>query len=69
MAENQKDVKGKRIKEYREIYENPYKAAERGYVDEIILPSDTRKSINRALDLLENKTVIRKWRKYSNINL
>ena len=62
-------VKATRIKEYHDLYENPYCAAERGCVDEIITPSDTRKAINRALDALENKTVARPWRKYSNINL
>ncbi|MBM4446218.1 MAG: acyl-CoA carboxylase subunit beta [Chloroflexi bacterium] len=68
-AENPKEVKGKRIQEYRELYENPYMGAERGYIDDIIMPSDTRKMINRALDTLGNKTVARPWRKYSNINL
>ena len=68
-SENPAEVRAKRIQEYRELFENPYCAAERGYVDDIIMPSDTRKAINRALDVLENKTVARPWRKYSNINL
>jgi acetyl-CoA carboxylase carboxyltransferase component len=68
-AENPKEVKNKRVKEYQELYENPYMAAERGYVDDVIMPSDTRKIINKALDALQNKTVARPWRKYSNINL
>ena len=68
-AENPKEVRTKRIQEYRELYENPYMAAERGYIDDIIMPSDTRKMINRALDALANKSVTRPWRKYSNINL
>jgi len=68
-AENPEEVRAKRIKEYSELYENPYRGAERGYIDDIIMPSDTRKVINRALDILENKTVARPWRKYSNINL
>jgi acetyl-CoA carboxylase carboxyltransferase component len=68
-AENPKEVKAKRVKEYQELYENPYMAAERGYVDDVIMPSDTRKIINKALDTLQNKTVARPWRKYSNINL
>jgi acetyl-CoA carboxylase carboxyltransferase component len=68
-AENAQEVRARRIKEYRELYENPYQGAERGYIDDIIMPSDTRKMINRALDILENKTVARPWRKYSNINL
>lgn len=68
-AENPEEVKAKRIKEYRDLFENPYCAAERGYIDDIIMPSETRKNICAALDLLENKTVARPWRKYSNINL
>ena len=68
-AENKQETRAKRIEEYRELYENPYSAAERGYIDDIIMPSDTRKMINRALDMLENKYVPRPQRKYSNINL
>jgi acetyl-CoA carboxylase carboxyltransferase component len=68
-AKNPEEVRSKRIREFRELYENPYRAAERGYVDDVIMPRDTRKVINRALDFLENKTVVRPWRKYSNITL
>ena len=68
-AENPDEIKAKRIEEYRKIYENPYRGAERGYIHDIILPKDTRKVINRALDILENKNVSRGWRKYSKINL
>ena len=68
-AENPKEVRAKRVQEYKELYENPYLGAERGYIDDIIMPSDTRKMINRALDALQNKIVARPWRKYSNINL
>ena len=74
-AANPEETKANRIREYSELYENPYQAAERGYVDDIILPSDTRKIINSALDILEDKNKdnkafnARPWRKYSNINL
>ena len=72
-AENPEEVRAKRIKEYDEFYENPYRGAERGYIDDIIMPSDTRKFINRALDILEHKweeaPKVRPWRKFSNINL
>ena len=69
------ETKAKRVQEYSELYENPYRGAERGYIDEIIMPSDTRKVINRALDILQDKNKDNKafnarlWRKYSNINL
>ena len=72
-AEKPEEVRAKRIEEYSELYENPYCGAERGYIDDIIMPSDTRKFINRALDALDNKWEraykSRPWRKYSNINL
>ncbi|MGB5924497.1 MAG: carboxyl transferase domain-containing protein [Dehalococcoidia bacterium] len=68
-ADKPDEVQAQRIKEFSEIYENPYRAAERGYVDDVIDPSDTRKAINSALDILEGKCVARPRRKYSNINL
>ena len=69
------EVRAQRIREFSEMYENPYRAAERGYVDDVIDPADTRKVINGALDILEDKNkenkafLARPWRKYSNINL
>jgi acetyl-CoA carboxylase carboxyltransferase component len=66
---NPEEMKAKRIGEYRKLFENPYCGAERGFIDDVIMPSDTRKIINKALDLLETKTVVRPPRKYSNINL
>jgi len=72
---NPEETAAKRIKEYSDIYENPYCGAERGYIDDVIMPSDTRKVINKALDVLEDKNNdnkafnARPWRKYSNINL
>ena len=68
-ADNPAEVRTAKIEEYRKLYENPYVAAARGYIDDIILPQDTRVYINRGLDLLEKKQVARPWRKYSNINL
>ena len=72
-AENPEEVRAKRIKEYSELYENPYHGAARGYIDDIIMPSDTRKVINRALDILEDKwkraPFAKPWKKYANINL
>jgi len=74
-SENPKETEAKRIKEYSDIYENPYCGAERGYIDDVIMPSDTRIVINKALDILEDKNKdnkafnARPWRKYSNINL
>jgi acetyl-CoA carboxylase carboxyltransferase component len=69
------EVRAQRIREFSEMYENPYRAAERGYVDDVIDPADTRAAINSALDILRDKNkdnkafLARPWRKYSNINL
>ncbi|HSR11254.1 MAG TPA: carboxyl transferase domain-containing protein [Thermodesulfobacteriota bacterium] len=63
------EVRSARIQEYSDLYENPYRGAERNYLDDVIMPQDTRKTINRCLDVLENKSEARPWRKYSNINL
>jgi acetyl-CoA carboxylase carboxyltransferase component len=68
-APNPEEVRAERIKLYSEMYENPYRGAERNYIDDVIMPRDTRKTINRCLDILENKSESRPWRKYSNINL
>lgn len=68
-AADPKEVRNRRIEEYRKEFENPYRAGERGYIDDVILPRETRKYITRAMEVLENKSVTRPWRKYSNINL
>jgi acetyl-CoA carboxylase carboxyltransferase component len=68
-APNPEEVRAARIKMYSDLYENPYKGAERNYIDDVIMPRDTRQCINRSLDVLENKSEARPWRKYSNINL
>ena len=74
-SDNPDGIRAQRIQEYSELYETPYQGAERGFIDDIIMPSDTRKMINRALDALENKNKdnravnARPWKKYANINL
>ena len=44
-----------KIDEYREAFANPYRAAERGYVDRVILPEETRKALYTALEGIESK--------------
>ena len=68
-ADDPGKVAAERIREYRGEFENPYEGAKRGYIDDVIMPRDTRKFINRSLDMLEHKTVVRPYKKYSNINL
>ena len=55
--------------EYAELFANPYSAAERGFIDEVILPKNTRRKLIKAFSMLENKTVNRPKRKHGNIPL
>ncbi len=55
--------------EYAELFAHPYRAASRGYVDEVIDPADTRIKLIRAFDMLRNKTVARPKRKHGNLPL
>jgi acetyl-CoA carboxylase carboxyltransferase component len=48
-------ARAEKIEEYRERFANPYVAAERGFVDMVIEPSETRARILDALEILENK--------------
>jgi propionyl-CoA carboxylase beta subunit len=59
----------KRIDQYQERFANPFVAAERGYIDEVILPHGTRPRICRALQMLRNKHVENPWKKHDNIPL
>ena len=58
-----------RIKEYQDRFANPFTAAERGYIDEVILPRNTRRRLCRALNMLRHKTVENPWKKHDNIPL
>ena len=55
--------------EYREKFANPYIAGKRGYIDDVITPSDTRKRVSRSLSMLSNKDIENPWRKHGNIPL
>ena len=55
--------------EYAEKFANPYSATERGFVDEVILPKDTRRKLIKAFAMLEDKQVNRPKRKHGNIPL
>ncbi|MEQ1694661.1 MAG: acyl-CoA carboxylase subunit beta [Hyphomicrobiaceae bacterium] len=58
-----------RVEDYKKRFANPFVAAERGYIDEVILPHGTRKRICRALNMLRNKHVENPWKKHDNIPL
>jgi propionyl-CoA carboxylase beta chain len=55
--------------EYLEHFANPYRAAERGYIDEIIKPEQTREKLIKAFKMLENKAVKLPRKKHANIPL
>ncbi len=58
-----------RIEEYKSRFSNPFIAAERGYIDEVITPSATRRRICRALNMLRGKSQSNPWKKHDNIPL
>ena len=65
LAEARKD----KVEEFRERFANPYVAAERGYVDAVIRPSETRRRLNSALDMLATKREKNPAKKHGNIPL
>ncbi len=62
-------VRAKLVAEYKEKFANPYKAAELGYLDEVIEPKFTRTRLIQALSLLEGKREVAPKRKHGNIPL
>ena len=57
------------IAEYEDRFANPFIAAERGYIDDVITPHSTRRRICRSLNMLRDKTVENPWKKHDNIPL
>jgi acetyl-CoA carboxylase carboxyltransferase component len=55
--------------EYEERYSNPYLAAERGFIDDVIDPAETRRIIARSLDILRGKREELPKRKHGNVPL
>src|ERR1043166_7986556 len=68
-AADQEAARRARVAEFEEKFANPYVAAERGFIDEIIEPSQTRPKLIRALELLENKRDTNPPKKHGNIPL
>ncbi len=58
-----------RTREYEDAFLSPFVAAERGYLDEVIMPNTTRKRLSRALAMLRNKKLENPWKKHDNIPL
>jgi propionyl-CoA carboxylase beta chain len=59
----------KKEAEYAEKFANPYRAAERGFIDEVIMPRETRRKLIKSFAMLENKKEHRPHRKHGNIPL
>jgi len=68
-SENPAETKERLIQEYRDKFANPYVAAARGYIDDVIDPRETRPKIIKALEMLKNKKVTDPPKKHSNIPL
>ncbi len=58
-----------RTEEYREKFANPFIAAARGYVDDVVMPRDTRQRVCRSFRMLRDKQLDNPWRKHGNIPL
>ena len=68
-AEDPDAKRAEKIQEYQELFNNPYRAAERGFVDDVIVPSTSRKVIISAFEMLANKVESRPEKKHGNIPL
>ena len=63
------EARKEKVDEFRERFANPYVAAERGYIDAVIRPSETRRRLNSALDMLSTKREKNPAKKHGNIPL
>jgi propionyl-CoA carboxylase beta chain len=68
-AKNPEQERARLVADYRETFANPYKAAELGYIDEVIQPEDTRPRLIGALEMLQNKRDRNPPKKHGNIPL
>ncbi|MBK8967464.1 MAG: acyl-CoA carboxylase subunit beta [Saprospiraceae bacterium] len=68
-AENPAEKLAEKEREYAETFANPYRAAARGFIDEVILPNETRRKLIKAFAMLEHKAVKGPKRKHGNIPL
>src|SRR5216684_266607 len=68
-ADNPEELRRQRTTEYEDTLANPYIAAERGYIDAVIRPAETRSQVIRALRALRNKRQTLPPKKHGNIPL
>tara|TARA_B100001059_G_C17799593_1_gene565319 strand:+ start:182 stop:1723 length:1542 start_codon:yes stop_codon:yes gene_type:complete len=69
--EDQNDAKKieKKISDYEDKFVNPFIAAERGFIDDVIVPRNSRRRISRAFSSLQHKQLENPWKKHDNIPL
>ncbi len=63
------DKIAKHVGTYEKNFANPFKAAEKGYIDDVIMPHSTRKRVCRALAMLKDKDLKNPWKKHGNLPL
>ena len=68
-GDNAERFRQEKIEEFRDRLANPYKAAEKGWIDEVIQPRQTRPKLIAALEMLENKADTTPRKKHGNIPL
>src|SRR5277367_482622 len=68
-AKQKQELRQNKIEEFRDRFASPYVAADRGFIDAIIQPRETRKKLIQALAMLENKRVKNPAKKHGNIPL
>ncbi len=68
-SKNPEETRRKKVEEYKRAFDNPYVAAARGYVDDVISPETTRERLVREFEMLWTKEEKRPWKKHGNIPL
>jgi propionyl-CoA carboxylase beta chain len=68
-AKNPEEELSNKLEEYTQKFANPYSAAERGFIDDVIVPSETKMKLVNAFNLLKNKVDKNPKKKHGNIPL
>ena len=68
-AEDKEAARKQKVEDFRERFANPFVAAERGFIDDVIEPRETRPKVIRALRMLANKVDTMPKKKHGNIPL
>ncbi|MBF0251936.1 MAG: methylmalonyl-CoA carboxyltransferase, partial [Alphaproteobacteria bacterium] len=63
------DTLAERTEEYRKTFANPFIVGQRGFIDDVIMPHNTRVRVGRSLRMLRGKELQNPWKKHGNIPL